>query len=433
MCGLHFKTSNGRPIVAEVVHKGRKKECVVQCALEACRILDRHGVLRQANQEPQKRKIKSQASDSDDDEFWDRTGDVARKKQRKANTNASVSLTHDDLIKKECNLETNLQEIGAKIISYQEKRKRMKAQNNESGEDLESYLKNLDEDGPEHDKIMIRKLRLEEQQLKIEQQKIRRLIRITKPTDLPQASPSQTLAKKEENSKKLLPMIGKRNQFSKFKFVTATTHKVDKSNSKKNLASDEEEMEEDDYNEENNTQDSKSNQAKESGHENVISKEQMSKVLTSDKEDLKESNDYEEKGLTKKDKNIITNENVVENKSSEEKSSSYGPCVKPTNILVKSDSKEKILNVAQESENQFVSDTITDENKNKTIVTPDASNDSGSSNLVRRRHRVRHRRQEVDIDDDDEHYDPTGKYAKWIPPENQTGDGFTELNKKYGY
>lgn len=102
---LPIDDANGRPIVAEVVHKGKKKDCVVQCALEACRLLDRHGVLRQANQEPLKRKQKSQESDSDDDEFWDRTGDVARKKQRKANANTSVTLTYDDLVSLSCKIQ----------------------------------------------------------------------------------------------------------------------------------------------------------------------------------------------------------------------------------------------------------------------------------------------------------------------------------------
>lgn len=102
---LPVENTNGRAIVAEAIVKGKKKEAVVQCALEACRILDRAGVLRQAKHESRKRKSKNWEEDdycnSDDDEFFDRTGAVERKKQYRMKQTGAIKdavETYDSLV-----------------------------------------------------------------------------------------------------------------------------------------------------------------------------------------------------------------------------------------------------------------------------------------------------------------------------------------------
>merc|ERR1712059_30928 len=78
---------DGQPNFGEAQVKGKKKEAIVQAALEACRILDRLGVLRPSQQTRMERKVKKWEEDdfyaSDEDVFLDRTGDIEQKRKKR--------------------------------------------------------------------------------------------------------------------------------------------------------------------------------------------------------------------------------------------------------------------------------------------------------------------------------------------------------------
>lgn len=119
----------GRQLVAEATVTGKKKEAAVQCCLEACRMLEARGLLRQEAGERQKgrqggrtavgtsvtslalstvsrkRKKKNWEDedyyDSDDDTFLDRTGTVEKKRQKrmkKAGKVAERPETYESLV-----------------------------------------------------------------------------------------------------------------------------------------------------------------------------------------------------------------------------------------------------------------------------------------------------------------------------------------------
>uniref|UniRef100_A0A182VBG9 FHA domain-containing protein n=1 Tax=Anopheles merus TaxID=30066 RepID=A0A182VBG9_ANOME len=177
---LPIDDADGRPIVAEVTNKGKKKEVVVQCALEACRVLDRQGLLRQANHEP-RRRFQKQSDSDDDDDFLDRTGAVEKRRQRKEAAKNPQTHTYADLIHKEAQilerLETNESKIqNARLIKQE-------THLPENADDVDKFLDNLTKDKV-IDKFEVRRLRMEQVQLNEELAQVKKLIQITKPVDI---------------------------------------------------------------------------------------------------------------------------------------------------------------------------------------------------------------------------------------------------------
>ncbi|XP_068621884.1 kanadaptin [Battus philenor] len=191
---LPIDDARGRPIVAEVLHRGKKKEAVVACALEACRILDRAGLLRQSKHESRRRKERDWSADdyydSDDDSFLDRTGHVERKrKQRMMKHGVAVekndkALTYDDLLKQ-------IDEIESKISEEEKSLMRLRAGNEpkvgcDEADALDAYMNELAARPQAMGvKADISKTKMNIQRLKVELAKTHRLVEIARPAHAP--------------------------------------------------------------------------------------------------------------------------------------------------------------------------------------------------------------------------------------------------------
>ncbi|XP_018577798.1 kanadaptin isoform X2 [Anoplophora glabripennis] len=249
----------GRPIVAEVLHKGKKKEAVVQCALEACRILDRHGVLRQAIHESRKRKAKNWEEndfyDSDEDTFLDRTGTIEKKREKRMKAKVPEKAeTYESLLEKEKSIAATIADLEKRILEAQE---RSNNDNNSTTEEdtLDSFMKGLKDTKP--DKQTLSKLKLELSKMKDEHAKVIRLANIAKPASLPELVPQQPVPSTSTSSdvkSKILPVIGKRR---KVKLQLPTRSAVDQSVSSMDVDGEEEEEEDEEKVAENEHEDEK--------------------------------------------------------------------------------------------------------------------------------------------------------------------------------
>ncbi|XP_066251249.1 kanadaptin [Euwallacea similis] len=237
----------GRPIVAEVLHKGKKKEAVVQCALEACRMLDRAGVLRQAMHESKKRKTRDWEEndyyDSDEDTFLDRTGTIEKKREKRMKVKQPEKVeTFESLVEKEKNLVLSINALEKKLNERQSRSNEEGSGNGGSEEDsLDSYMKGLTENRANNQNIST--LRLNLTNLKKEHANIIRLINIARPAAMPELNPTPSSSSSGGSGNKKLPIFGKR-RIVPVKFPARPLSVAEASNSAATSEEIEEEIEE---------------------------------------------------------------------------------------------------------------------------------------------------------------------------------------------
>ncbi|XP_053621984.1 kanadaptin [Plodia interpunctella] len=196
---LPIDDARGRAVMAEVMHRGKKKEAVIACALEACRILDRAGLLRQAKHESRRRKERDWSADdyydSDDDTFLDRTGAVEKKRSirmKKHNQQPDKPLTYDDLLKQISDIETKITAEEKCLARLRENSKPVQQSGDEDA--LDAFMSSLSGKQSVAQKADISNAKMNIRKLQAELSKVQRLAEIARPAHLP------PLIKKEERT-----------------------------------------------------------------------------------------------------------------------------------------------------------------------------------------------------------------------------------------
>lgn len=242
------------------------------------------------------------------------------------------------------------------------------------------------------------------QRIKADIQKVKKLINITRPIELPPLKSAVTKSDGTQAKKKFeLPLFGKKKTFGfdRLKQQAVQAKQASQSGNKIDEGQSIEEFDED----ENETKPTK--KTAESVSETVTKEipiDDASKVATSCDDEIKESTDVAATTATEK---LETNEcEIKEKKQSSKSKISDTKHHEPT----PSQPSTKVQNMKNDLELPV---TINTKNKNKN----------------RNRNKVR---QQIDIDDTEEDTSPQ-KYSGWIPPSDQKGDGITDLNSKYGY
>lgn len=388
---------NGEPLMAEVVLSGKKKEAVIQCALEACRVLDRHGLLRKATHESRKKKERNWEDDdyydSDEDIYLDRTGTIEKKRQirmNKVGKSGKSTETYESLVEKHQEIVKEMQEIEAKL---EQAKAEASAFEYEDVDALDAYMTAIKSGAMDTKTKMKLKCRLLE--LKQEEQKTRKLVNIAKPASLPELKPVE---KKSDTMKSsLLSGVGKiRGLQHKQKTVKPVSKPVSKPEETEFVPE-----EEDDDEEEDNKMDQSEIRLKSHSIIKNVKTESLKPDTSSMSLEIQHALKAAQSDKTQAQSSSIKGPEkpVTENKTK--------------TVTVKGPTLPLAAVLEQLQEDSDMLDSVDiDENKKRKLKDKADANKKVKS-------------AEYDSSDPD--------YAVWLPPDNQAGDGKTFLNAKFGY
>ncbi|KRZ77062.1 MAGUK p55 subfamily member 5 [Trichinella papuae] len=192
---LPVETSTGKPVFAEAVVSGVKKDAIFQCALEACRLLDAHGVLRKSSQIGRGRKKKDWKSndyyDSDEDEFLDRTGEIERKRafryerDMKMHTHSKVD-NYNTLMQKLESLDADIERTKSQLkLLASEAEKGAEIAVQPGRDSLDEFLANMTRCDLQNVKVKQSQLRTRLGALEKQRARTALLVKVAKPAEMP--------------------------------------------------------------------------------------------------------------------------------------------------------------------------------------------------------------------------------------------------------
>ncbi|KAL1117725.1 hypothetical protein AAG570_004040 [Ranatra chinensis] len=191
---LPLDSETGRDIVVEISGKS-KKEAIVKCALEACRHIDRLGLLRQSHHESRKRQVKNWEEndyyDSDEDNFLDRTGQIEKKREKRMKKLGKIQEsveTYQSLLEKHREVVDRLQKAEDKLYLLKTAAKEELIDADTEVDALDAFMKNLSQN-KKRDKLEIKLCRQNIEELKKEEAKLIHFVNLAKPANLPDLKP----------------------------------------------------------------------------------------------------------------------------------------------------------------------------------------------------------------------------------------------------